>query len=397
MDRLVLLQKFFQTIRHTTDPQKIATTLANSAKQVVPFEDWGIFFLEGENGRLQPLTCCSKKLQKVMESYLEEGVIDWVLEKGKPTVIADMESPINPTDSPSRRNYILSPLILNGGTTGVFVLKSKLKLSEKALRLLSLLVDRAAAAIENANIQDELKRAEDDIRQFQAQLVHSGKLVAIGELAGSIAHEINNPMTAILGRLQLLLMQGSVPKRTIPKLKTVEREVKRVISIVRGLLDFTRKEMDSPELKFVDINQTLRRSLELTRHHLEVEGIAVRAHLDGRNPKVMGKEQQLQQVFINLMINAKQAMDRGGELLIRSRVEGGKVQIEFKDTGIGIPKENLSRIFEPFFTTKASAGGTGLGLYISDMIVREHRGRIKVASQLNKGSTFTVELPIKSR
>lgn len=156
MDGMVLLQKFFQTIRHTTDPQKIAITLAKFAKRVLPFEDWGIFFLERENGRLKPLSCCSKELQKVMESYLEEGVIDWVLERGEPRVIADMESPISPTDRPSKSNYILSPLILNRVTIGVFVLKSKLNPSEEALQLLSLLVDRAAAAIENANIQDEL-------------------------------------------------------------------------------------------------------------------------------------------------------------------------------------------------------------------------------------------------
>jgi two-component system NtrC family sensor kinase len=240
----------------------------------------------------------------------------------------------------------------------------------------------------------------EELERTQNQLVQSAKLAAVGELAAGVAHEVNNPLTSIIGFTTLILddMHDADPLRA--DLEVIEREAMRCKSIVRGLLDFSRQT--EPQIVPTDVCEVLQSTAALVRHQATMAGVTIRETYDTPLPPVPLDPDQIKQVFLNLMTNGIQAMPGGGELRIvtcllgpqAGQVGEGHVAVEFHDTGVGIPQENLYRIFDPFFTTKETEEGTGLGLSISQSIVEKHGGRIKVTSQEGKGSVFSVLLPL---
>jgi len=240
----------------------------------------------------------------------------------------------------------------------------------------------------------ERKRAEEKEKELQQELYESGRLAAIGELAAGVAHEINNPLTAILGFSQRVLRK-SHNKSLARDLNRISGEALRAARIVQNLLTFARRR--EPEKEDCDANDILQRALELRAYELKTSNIKVVADLTPRLPKVRADSHQIQEVFLNVVLNAEQAMveaHQGGTLAIKTCKNKGYVQIVFSDDGPGIAKENLHRIFLPFFSSRADKGGTGLGLSICHGIVTEHGGKIHAKSQLGEGTTFVVELPV---
>jgi PAS domain S-box-containing protein len=239
----------------------------------------------------------------------------------------------------------------------------------------------------------ERKRAEREEQRLQQELYESGRLAAIGELAAGVAHEINNPLTAILGFSQRVLKK-SHNKILTRDLERVSGEALRAAKIVQNLLTFAQRR--KPEKEDCDTNDILQRALELRAYEWRTSNIKVVVDLAPGLPKVRADYHQIQEVFLNLILNAEQAMveaHQGGTLGIKTCGNKGYVQIVFSDDGPGIAKENLSRIFHPFFSTRADKGGTGLGLSICHGIVLEHGGKIYAKSRLGEGATFVVELP----
>jgi hypothetical protein len=231
--------------------------------------------------------------------------------------------------------------------------------------------------------------------RLEEQLQISEKMASIGLLAAGVAHEVNTPLTGISSFTQMLL-EGADPEDPRTRLlEKIERQTFRAAKIVNGLLNLARQGGQSGgERVPVDLNAVINDVLTLLEHQLEVGRIKVRRELLSPPPIVLGTEHKLQQVFLNLFLNARDAMPRGGWLTIQSRSEGDRVVIEVGDTGSGIPSEQLSRIYDPFFTTKAIGQGTGLGLSITYGIVREHEGAITVESTVGQGTRFSVSLPI---
>jgi len=226
----------------------------------------------------------------------------------------------------------------------------------------------------------------------QEHILQSEKQASIGRLAAGIAHEINNPLTGVLTFSHLLRQRTEDPVCQ-EHADIVIRETTRVRDIVRGLLDFARESPISRTA--VDINDTLERTLTLVHSQKEFRGVILRKDMEAGLPPVQGDRNQLQQVFLNLAINACEAMKGDGLLVIETRFGGNdSVVISFTDSGAGIKKENLSRIFDPFFTTKAVGKGTGLGLSISLGIIEKHGGSLVAESEEGKGSTFVVRLPL---
>lgn len=250
----------------------------------------------------------------------------------------------------------------------------------------------------------EIFRDVSEVKTLQTQLVQSERLAILGQLAAGVAHEINNPINGILTYIKLLLKkldQGKLDSLA-PKFKEylsiMERETKRVGRTTQNLLDFSRR--DEPDIKPVQINEAIEQSLMLLGDPLSIRNVAVTR--DGKTalPEVMGDFGQFQQVFVNLFMNAAQAMPKGGTLKIKTTAEGtpGRecfIKITVSDTGCGISKQNITRIFDPFFTTKGGKESTGLGLGLSivQRIIKAHHGHISVKSTVGKGTTFTVELP----
>jgi PAS domain S-box-containing protein len=238
----------------------------------------------------------------------------------------------------------------------------------------------------------------DDISarvQLEEQLQLSEKMASIGLLAAGVAHEVNTPLTGISSFTQMLLEGADPDDPKTRLLEKIERQTFRAAKIVNGLLNLSRQNAPaSGERSTVDLNAVIGDVLGLLEHQLEVGRVKVRRELASPAPIVAGTEHKLQQVFLNLVLNARDAMPKGGWLSIGTRVEGDQAIVEVGDTGSGIPSEQLSRIYDPFFTTKSIGQGTGLGLSITYGIVREHNGTIAVESTVGQGTRFTVSLPL---
>lgn len=253
-----------------------------------------------------------------------------------------------------------------------------------------------------------------NVKQFQMQAVHMDRMSAVGQLAGGVAHEINNPLTAVLGQAQILMAKMPQTDPSYAQLAKIENAALRCKKIVRGLLDFSRPNQSTFE--DINANDVLLATLDLCEADLKKAKVTVEKKFGKNLPGIQGSSSELQQVLLNLVNNAIQAMPRGGTLTIDShvtnepitlverrkgmgprKIAGPWVEIVVRDTGVGIVKDHLSRVFEPFFTTKEIGKGTGLGLAVSMGIIQKHGGDLRVASDgVNKGATFHVLLPIKS-
>jgi two-component system, NtrC family, sensor kinase len=235
----------------------------------------------------------------------------------------------------------------------------------------------------------------DDITQrmrLEEQMVQTEKLTSLGLLAAGVAHEVNTPLAVISNYIQMLAKQIAADD---PRQKTIERIVKqtfRASEIVNNLLNFSRT--GSIEFSEVDLNSVLEETLTLVQHPFRTARVNVIKNYTEHLPLVLGSSTRLQQVFLNLFMNARDAMPNGGMLEVRTGAHNGSVEIEVTDTGTGIATENLNRIFDPFFTTKASGRGTGLGLSVSYGIIKEHAGKVDVRSTLGKGTSFRLEFPV---
>lgn len=249
----------------------------------------------------------------------------------------------------------------------------------------SLSVERA---LEQRKLAAERKRLEHEAREIN-------RLATIGEMAAGIAHEVNNPLAAIMNYADLVL-ESPIPEDVAELVDIIKRDVQRAAAILDRLLAFARQR--SPELVNVDINGLLETTLALLAHQLEKHHIEVSTMLNPNLPRTVADASQLQQVFLNIVSNAETEMKlagKGNMLLIKTEAVDNTIRISFTDNGPGIARENLTRIFDPFFTTRDVGQGSGLGLSVCHGIVGEHGGKIYAASELGKGATFIVELPIK--
>jgi two-component system, NtrC family, sensor kinase len=256
----------------------------------------------------------------------------------------------------------------------------------------------SAPVLERGRITGVLVVARDvtEERMLFDRVVRREKLAALGELVGGVAHEINTPLTGILAFAQLLVAQGGPPD-TRQAAETIAHEAKRAARIVRNLLTFARQ--NPPERLATDLNQVLQDTLELRRHPLNAQGITLGLELDPQLPRTHADPFQLQQVFLNLLANAEQAVTAGDaerRITVRTRRDGDLLIVAIADSGAGIAPEHLPHIFNPFYTTKPRGIGTGLGLSISDGIVREHAGVLRVQSEPGAGAVFEVCLPLVS-
>jgi two-component system, NtrC family, sensor kinase len=238
-----------------------------------------------------------------------------------------------------------------------------------------------------------LENVTDRVR-LEEQLQISEKMASIGLLAAGVAHEVNTPLTGISSFTQMLLEKADPSDPRTMLLEKIERQTFRAAKIVNGLLTLSRPGTPGGERTSVDLNTVISDVFSLLEHQFAVGKIRVRRELSPVPVTVLGIEHQLQQVFLNLFLNARDAMPSGGWLTVVSRVDGDQVIAEIADTGSGIPPEHLARIYDPFFTTKAIGRGTGLGLSISYGIVREHDGAVRCDSTVGQGTRFTLSLPI---
>jgi two-component system, NtrC family, sensor kinase len=272
--------------------------------------------------------------------------------------------------------------------TGIY--KQRLHHQGKSLTLnvsITPLVSKSGERIGRLLLFDDVTQRE----RMEEQMTQTEKLTSLGLLAAGVAHEVNTPLAVISNYIQMLAKQ--MPEED-PRHAIIEKIVKqtfRASEIVNNLLNFSRT--GAGELANVDVNKVVEETLSLVAHPLKTSQIQVVKNLGDSLPSVRGSANKLQQVFLNLFLNARDAMPSGGMLEVKTVAHNGSVEIEIVDTGAGIPREHIHKIFDPFFTTKASGRGTGLGLSVSYGIIKEHSGKIDVRSTPGKGTSFHVEFP----
>jgi two-component system NtrC family sensor kinase len=245
-------------------------------------------------------------------------------------------------------------------------------------------------------LEEKVERRSQQLKKIQVKLMQSEKLASLGRLASGVAHEINSPLTGILTFAHLLMRKLKDNPELKKELELIVRETTRVSTIVRGLLDFARES--KPQKRPCNINELILHILSLVERQSVFQNIRIMKILNEQIPMILLDANQIQQVFMNILFNAADAMPAGGSLNIATTLAPGEsfIQVKFTDTGCGIPEKNLDRIFDPFFTTKAGTKGTGLGLAVSYGIIDRHRGQIEVQSEEGKGTTFTIKLPLQA-
>ncbi|HDH50585.1 MAG TPA: response regulator [Nitrospirae bacterium] len=262
-----------------------------------------------------------------------------------------------------------------------------------------LLIRAIHYAIERKNAERELHGAYQKLKTAQEQLIQAGKMAAMGQLAAGISHELNQPLTGIKGFAQTALMDLEANSPLRDDLNKIVEQADRMDRIIRHVRFFARKS--DFHLREMDMNGPVNDALMLLSEQLKVHNIRVKKSLSGDLPGVLGDPNQLEQVFLNLITNARDAIDilqrpEGGEIKIKSGTSGDRKHIEltFEDTGCGISEKALEHIFNPFFTTKSPDGGMGLGLSIVYRIIENHKGRIEVKSRTGRGTMFRIFLPV---
>ncbi|MBP1690717.1 MAG: multi-sensor hybrid histidine kinase [Bacteroidetes bacterium] len=390
IDELVATQQLSNIISTASEPELIVSALIELTRQVIPVLDSNIFLFQTTANRLLPLSSkSSARLQAEAEHQLEAGIVDWVIAEKKTVIIPDLEHMLAKSSS---RNFVIVPLILRSQGIGVFIIhteKPQQEFSNQDIQLLSVLANQAAVGVENWRTYQQLLKANEELKASQAQMVQAAKLAAIGELAAGIAHEIKNPLQILMLHLELVQAGRPLPNW----IDMFSKQLKRLSDITLRLMNFSRNASEEVATEPIDLNKAIEDIVMMVQHEFEGNGIDIEQNLATDLPTVRGNANYLQQVFLNLLINARDAMPKGGIIRVASTLTGFHVCVSFSDTGQGISKDLQEKIFKPFFSTKGEKG-TGLGLAICSKIIAQHKGEIRVESEVGKGTTFTIFLPV---
>jgi len=391
------------------DPAQVLNRIVEAAVYVTNAEEGTLLLVDEETGDLylRAARNLGEEFARGFRIKVDDSIAGRVVKTGEPFIESGDEIRLKVKTGYLVKSLLYVPLKVGVKVIGVMSVDNKASnrpFSDNDVYLLAALADYASIAIVNAQLYSEvkafneeleerIKKRTGELRRAQAQLIQSEKLASVGELAAGVAHEINNPLGVILGFAQVILRKLPEDDPLRQPLTSIEREGLRCKKIIQGLLDFSRHTM--PTFQPVNLNEVVDSACDLFEYQITVNNVRMTKGLAPNMPEIRADANQLQQVFSNLIINAYHAMPKGGELRITTRAVGDRVQAIFADTGVGIAPENLKRIFDPFFTTKQVGKGTGLGLSVSHGIIESHGGKIEVDSQVGKGTTFVVSLPVK--
>jgi PAS domain S-box-containing protein len=412
-DRMVHLHQIGQTLTSTLDYDTVVLAAVSQVQRLFNAAGAALLETDPQTGEL----CYASALigEEPIEIPLRlkpgEGLAGWALENRQPVLVEDAQQDprhserVNQHIQIERHALMAVPLLTQDRDTGVIeVVSSAAEVyTHDELNTLQAIATTLAVALENAQLYAEQKQLLHERKQAQAQLIHSEKMTALGRLTASIAHEINNPLQAVQGCLTLTEEELAGERRQDKVgryLGIVGSEIQRIAAIVQRMRDFYRPAQEG--LVSTDLNGVIESVLELVNKQLQHSSVTVERALGDQLPHIQANPDHLKQVFLNLVLNAVDAMPQGGTLHISTALDqiqlnGGQPQpaayINLRDSGVGMSAETLSRLFEPFFTTKVE--GTGLGLSISYGIIESHNGQISVDSQLGKGTTVEILLPLE--
>jgi len=401
---LATLNEINKAITSSLDLDQILSQTMHGIRVILHVEASSLLLLDETSGLLEFKKILSGNQEQMAEFKLKlgEGIAGHVVRDGKPLLVLDTQN--DPRFCPRideaigfvTRSALCVPLKVKDKIIGAIEVINKLdgQFDEKDLWLLNYMAGSVAIALENVRLYTELSDFTRELEKSHAQLVQAEKLAAMGRLAASIAHEINNPLQAIHNCLHLTLKKRLNEEKKTRYLGMAQEEVERLITIVQRMLEFYRPSREG--MAPTNVHTIIENVLALSSKRLQHGKITVTKKLAPNLPTINAVSDQLKQVFLNIVINAIEAMQQGGKLCIETKLseDGDWLSVAFTDTGLGLSEKEQENIFEPFFTTKVT--GTGLGLSVSYGIVERHGGRIEVQSELSEGATFTVYLPLNS-
>ncbi|MCP4542212.1 MAG: GAF domain-containing protein [Chloroflexi bacterium] len=400
VEELTLLHEMGLALSSTLDPAAVIHVALNQIMRLFRAEKISLFEPDqtGELCSVKTLIRPTLTTKNLASDALEKDIVKWSIEYG-PTLIEDIQSDPRFSDhldqpvSYQARALIAAPLKTMGNAVGVvLVVSSEPNIyTREELYILQTIVSTLTVALQNARLYDELKVLLEEREQTQAHLIQTEKLAALGRLAASLAHEINNPLQALRSGFRLLSKRQPTEEKRQVYLDLISQEIERLVGIVERVLGFYRPS--GRESEATDINAALGETLLLVGKQLEHSQVTVHRQFSTDLPPVQAVADQLKQVFLNIILNALHAMPQGGELTVETAWDAGigEMYVAFIDTGVGIANDRIPQLFEPSFAIQSD--GTGLGLTISYSIVERHGGHINVESELDGGSTFTVVLP----
>lgn len=294
------------------------------------------------------------------------------------------------------------PLRIKDTIFGMFTIYGTLearRFRPDEISLASALITQAGTTIENARLYHDLQRSLEDLKQAQASLVQAARLSTMGQLAAVVAHQINNPLTTVMVDSEIILQDLTEDSPIRDGVLAIRRAGERAHAVVKRLLSTARSNRSDDDRQWVEVNQTIRNTLDLVNTHIERSRIRLEAHLDDSAPaRVLISPGLLEDVWLNLLLNGRDALLNvpHARLVIRSQCGGDHLTVTVQDNGPGILPENLTQIFEPFFTTKPPGEGTGLGLHVCKQVIEQCGGTISVESMVGQGTTFSITLPVRA-
>jgi signal transduction histidine kinase/CheY-like chemotaxis protein len=395
------LMQASRTINSTLRLQDVLSHLMGTAMDTLDGDSGLLYLRDSETGEWQLAVSKGVSEGQGIQPENWRAAIDIVAQEKEPISLPRLQSDPSPRWWAAARagvgKSLWAPIRRGDHVLGVVNISRTREgppMGSREADLLEILAGQAAVAIDNALLFSEAESSLEELQQTQSRLIQAEKLSAVGELVAGVAHELNNPLTGVLGYSQLLLRTESDPQ-VQEGLERIVDDATRCRRIVQNLLAFARKR--SAEKQYVDINHIIRVAVELRAYQLRMEDIHVVLDLAEDLPPTMADPQQLEQVFVNLINNAEYAMrdmESEKQLKVSTDIVNDRLIVRWEDNGCGIPPENMDHIFDPFFTTKQPGEGTGLGLSLSYGIVHDHGGEIHAESTFGEGAAFILELPL---
>lgn len=413
-DRLALLHQVGQVLSSTLDYDRVIHSALSKIQDLFPTD--GVWFVEPEPGtdefRLAAALTDQHAIDVPVPLHSGKGIVAWALRRGQPVLVEDarvdrrFSSVVDQHLDIETRAMMVTPLTTKDRILGAISVSSSQRAAydRSDLNMLQAIASTMSIALDNARLYEDLKTLLREREETEARLIQSEKMAALGRLIATITHEVNNPLQAIQGCLTLA-EEEMVGRQREEKLRhylhVSSTEIEHIADIVRRTRAFYRPELGGP--RSVDVHAEIDSVLALSNKQLQDSNVVVERDYAADLPRIRAHADQLRQVFLNLVLNAVDAMPTGGTLCIRTSTDtvatGGRgrpvpaVRVQLSDTGEGIAPEMASHMFEPFITTKED--GTGLGLFVAYGFIQAHRGEIAATSQPGKGATFTVLLPVK--
>ncbi len=426
---MVALYEISKAIFSTIEMDSLSKIIIDLVMKVVRADDVSIMLFNGQ-GKLYIAFAngLDEEIVKATRLAVGERIAGWVAESRQAVILINGLSNDERFKGVRGREEIKSsmviPMIKNNIVLGILAINRiniAENFSQNDLYKANIFASLASLALDNANLyQDlqrlqqenvqanlelekhekqalnmlaELKEKNDKLKTHLQQLSQSAKLSALGRLVSDMAHEVNNPLMIISGNAQICLMDGVAPEEIENNLKIIINECKKSKAIIQRLLKFSRPSRGNIQEK--DINASIESVVNILEHQFNLAGVKIKRNYARNLAPIFIDEEQLQEVFMNLLNNAKDAMEKGGEITINTSGVDDSIKIDFRDTGCGMPEEVIKHIFEPFFTTKEK--GNGLGLSVCYGIIKAHQGELSFESKIGQGATASIVLPLKEK